>query len=671
MKNDLLKTLSLLKANWNQPNKKDYLDIFLPILIECIHINDKEVVNATTIQSLLLKHHGINLPENVIKTLLNRAKTRKIIVADNKILKKNEKKIKIFRKKSNFENIKNEIINKYEKLITRLNVYAIENFKVKWSDRSNVEEELLSFLNKQGLLILSSLTSGVPLAQSFPIHKKSKFEYVIASFILYIEQHENELFNYFESIVQGNMLASSVYLPDIGRIKQKLDKTSFYFDTTFIIYALGYAGDPRKNACNELLDLLFKNNAKLYCFEHTIDEIEGIFSACAYSLSNKKYSDNFTYSAEYFLANNYSEDDLLLIKNKLRTEIENQLKFGIAQKPDYDDYSIDENSFDEYLRSQKYAKNESARRRDVDSISAILRLRHGITTEHIEESRAVFVTTNTKLARLSRNYFIENKLGEYKIPPCVTDHRLTTQVWLKMPNMAPSLSRKRIIADSYASIQPSGKFWSKYIEELNKLKGFGDITEKDYFLLRYDLTIRKNLMEISLGDPTHFDNEEFFINATIPELLKIAEENFRKEIEEKVVKEKKDLKSTIVDLEQNNIKLTSQLKKIKDDKLKINEENKEKYRCLADCWSKRLIFLLLTFLIVFIIIGNFLSFPFASKLIVVNSSQPLWITIAVISTIIFSVFSLINICTGKTVISVVNWFESFISQKIFNYLSNY
>ena len=100
MKNDLLKTLSLLKANWNQPNKKDYLDIFLPILIECIHINDKEVVNATTIQSLLLKHHGINLPENVIKTLLNRAKTRKIIVADNKILKKNEKKLRFLGRKA-------------------------------------------------------------------------------------------------------------------------------------------------------------------------------------------------------------------------------------------------------------------------------------------------------------------------------------------------------------------------------------------------------------------------------------------------------------------------------------------------------------------------------------------------------------------------------------------
>ena len=256
MKNKLLRTLALIKANWNEPNQKDYLDIFLPILVECIYVTKDEIIGTATIQSLLSDYYGISLPEHVIFTLLKRAKSRKLLFAEDKILKKQSKNIAKFRSTTSFRNIQTETVAKYERLISSLYNYTIDKFSVEWSDKDSAEKELLAYLDNHGLLILSSLTSGVPLAQSLPKRKKSKYGFIIASYVLYIEENDQELFSYFESIVQGNMLASSVYLPDVSRVKQKLNDTSFYFDTSFIIFALGYAGSPRRNACVELLNLL-------------------------------------------------------------------------------------------------------------------------------------------------------------------------------------------------------------------------------------------------------------------------------------------------------------------------------------------------------------------------------------------------------------------------------
>ena len=667
MKNNLLKTLALLKANWNEPNKKDYLDIFLPILVECIHTISKKIIDTATIQSLLSKQYGISLPENVILTLLKRAKSRKLLFAENKVLKKNDRNLEKFRKKTNFTNIKNDIIGKYERLINSLYSYATDNFSVDWPDKNTAEDELLSYLNTHGFLILSSLTSGVPLAQSLPKKRKSKYGFIVASFVLNIEKNEHELFSYFESIVQGNMLASSVYLPDVSRINQKLDETSFYFDTSFIIFALGYAGSPRQNACTELLDLLFQTGAKLYCFEHTLIEIEGVLSACAHSLSNVSNNTPYGYSAEYFVVNNYSEDDVILFKVQAKTDIEKALRIKIVKKPEYDKYSINDNQLDEYLQSQISYKNDIARHRDIDSISAIMRLRLDKNTQHIEECKAVFVTTNYALARASRNYFVNLDSGEYTIPPCVTDHRLTTQIWLKMPTMAPSLSKKRIIADCFASIQPSDNFWYKFVGEIEKLKTLGNITEETYYLLRYSLSIRKSLMEMSLGDESYFDNEDFFVNATIPELLKLAEENLKDKVKNRYETDTKKLKTEINKLVNDKKVLSSQISKEKHEKLKITEEINKKHLGLANRWSNLITNILKASVIVALIVGTILSFPFGFKDSVQGTFPMLIVSISIA---IIAIMTILNLCFGTTIKIGARKFESYLSRKIVSYLSN-
>ena len=56
------------------------------------------------------------------------------------------------------------------------------------------------------------------------------------------------------------MLASAVYLED-PQAARKFRNTKIYFDTTFLIYALSYAGEARQAPSKELLEVLYETSS--------------------------------------------------------------------------------------------------------------------------------------------------------------------------------------------------------------------------------------------------------------------------------------------------------------------------------------------------------------------------------------------------------------------------
>lgn len=529
MENKLLQTLALLKMNWESPQRKDYLDIFIPFVIECIKDCEIEPITARDIQPIINKKFAISFPERIIDTLLTRARKKKLLKMSNKALFKDEKALAESKSNRLFQQHQEKLINRYEVFISELIKFAKNIYSKTWNTKY-AEKNLFEYLDINGVTILSTLTSGVPLKQVIGKKKRSNKDlYIIAKFILNAEQNNTAEFSYFESIVQGHILASSMYLPDISTANKKLNNTSFYFDTPFLIFSLGYAGVERQVACKELLDLLNKSAGGLFCFEHTILEIEGILHACSVALDPTSPEVIYGFAAEYFLANHFTETDVMELKNSIRDDIQNTLNVKIVDKPEYCEHSINEEYLRADLERQLNYSNPRALDLDVDSISAVIRLRKGKLADKIEDCKVVFVTTNYGLARVVRSFFNGNNYNNYRVPPCITDHRLTAHIWLKMPTKAPGLPKKRIIADCYAAIQPSDKFWKRYFEQIEKLKKKGNISEEQYYLLRYDIGVRKNLKELSQGDEDIFD-DEVWQAGTVSELIENAKEEIEKEI---------------------------------------------------------------------------------------------------------------------------------------------
>lgn len=176
------------------------------------------------------------------------------------------------------------------------------------------------------------------------------------------------------------MIANVLYLPDVHDTKKKFSKTTVYLDTSFIIHALGYNGEQLRLPRLELLELLYKNNAKIRCFEHTIDEIEGILQACSQNL--KDTSDTpFGRSVRYFVSMGYSPSDVRLLISHLKDNIQ-KLRIEIVQTPKYENHHfiIDEDALFKYLKNKIGYNREDAIHKDVASISAIYHIDYEKTT---------------------------------------------------------------------------------------------------------------------------------------------------------------------------------------------------------------------------------------------------------------------------------------------------
>jgi hypothetical protein len=65
-------SLAILKVNWDHL-KKDYIENFVPMIVECIRLSDQDVIALPGLQEALQKEFGLCLPLNPIRQILQRA----------------------------------------------------------------------------------------------------------------------------------------------------------------------------------------------------------------------------------------------------------------------------------------------------------------------------------------------------------------------------------------------------------------------------------------------------------------------------------------------------------------------------------------------------------------------------------------------------------------------
>lgn len=220
----------------------------------------------------------------------------------------------------------------------------------------------------------------------------------------------------------------------------------------------------------------------------------------------------------FFLDEGIGGSDVRLFAGRLEADLE-ALHVSVVAKPEYDPrYQVDEVSLEEALRSGVGYRDDRPLRRDLDSISAVMRLREGRRPRVVEDAGAIFITTNQLLVKTANNHLrTEESLGV--VAPCISDYTLTSILWLKYPFLAPELPRQRLLADCYAAAEPSDRLWRKYIEEIQRLEGAGKYGADDVYLLRHSLEARHALMDATAGDVAAFTE------GTISEILTEVKQN--------------------------------------------------------------------------------------------------------------------------------------------------
>jgi len=513
-------SLAILKVNWDIAGK-DYLENFVPIVAECIRLLPDDLISTPDIQNALQKHFGLHIPHYSINSLLRRVQKHGYIKSENRVYKRNPETLN----QLNFHIVQQQVLRMHESVIQHLVRFCADKFEINLTN-DEAEKAFQSYVEDNQLSIIDKTQKFTPV---IPAHEAviKGAKYIVGSFVQYLQEGFLTDFEYVETIVKGNMLANAIFLADPSQAGRKFRKTSIFFDTSFLIFALGHAGEIRRDPCTELINMLYENGATLKCFKHTVEEIKGVLQTCAYLMRQGLLRNAYGPSIEYFISTGQTPSDIELLIINLENDLAS-LRIEVVDKPPYThEYLIDEKKLTEILEANIQYHNNLAPQRDVDSVSAIMRLRHSADYYFVEECKAIFITTNNALVRLSRDYFYQDATSA-AVPPCMTDYLLTNLLWLKKPLKAPNLPRKRIIADYYAATQPQERFWKLYLAEIEKLKQSNHITPDDYYLLRYSQEAKSALMDVTLG------GAEPFSQGTVPEILSLVRSRIQNEKEEEI-----------------------------------------------------------------------------------------------------------------------------------------
>jgi hypothetical protein len=233
---------------------------------------------------------------------------------------------------------------------------------------------------------------------------------------------------------------------------------------------------------------------------------------------------------EYFIETGRTASDVELMAARLNEKLQS-LGITVDDKPPYEKkYQIDENGFEKAIDADIHYSSPKARIHDVDSISAIARLRRGRETFFPESSWALFVTTNAALAKVTRQFF-QRDASPGAVALCMTDYALGNLLWLKNPIKAPNLPRKQLLAHAFAAMQPPDHIWRKYLAEAARLQDEGKISADDYYVLRHSLAAKSALMDLTQ------DTGIAFSEGSVQQVLTIAKERLRADLKETVKRE--------------------------------------------------------------------------------------------------------------------------------------
>lgn len=479
---------------------KDEIDLFLPFVAVTIQEIGKPTVDIIDIQSKLSELFGFRPPLSAIKVLASRAKNKGLLIRENNAFIPRAEKIK-------------EWSNGYEKKKQDLEI-SLDHLKKSLIEFSQDRfQKHLSLSEAEGL-IFKFIQNNVSAVISRRAYSKAEFDasikntdHIIASFIGHIHRKEPCLLEHFSRCVKGMLLAEYLYFADKTTNKKTFEKISVYLDSPLVIGLLGFSGPIKRQANEELIELLKSLKINICIFDKTLDEIEGLLSAWKNDLEKNIFNRFNTKTLELLRSQGYDAVRLdTEIKTLYRT-IENKgitIKYGFSAK---ERYQCDEVALEKAI-AENFHKNKDLEH-DTICISRVHNLRENRHIQDLSEQFSVFVTGNSGLAKYANGFFIRSGYRS-AIPVVVSEQWLTIIFWLKNPKISNKLPTDQVIATAYSLLYTDDKFWDAFLERLESITKRGDISEEDFILVRWDSDLLSAVHDVSVDVGEDFSEEDVF-----------------------------------------------------------------------------------------------------------------------------------------------------------------
>jgi hypothetical protein len=364
-----LYTYALIKALFEEG--KDYIDSFWPLAISVI-----PPVKSTTLS--LIQHHlsityDIEIPLNVLRSILRRAKRKGYLTQDQDRYKLTDKGLKYIGK-----------LDSQKKVESDVNALLQDLVRFYRDRETEINEEaaykiLQTFLDRN-LQCLIDLINPTHNKEPVTLKKPDVKDRLLVDYVMMVKSDNSEHYKVLERLVFGSLISAALYSsePDdiSSTIGKRLKGLDIFLDTNFIFSLLGFHGNEAEKAASELFKLLNNYNLDFYAFSFTIDELSAVLRGYIrdYHLYPTSIGINSIYSNLKRKGLSLT-DARILIANIERLLKEKGIEIKWIDDVDLKTYKPEKESSREAMIRYKPNQNDLSRNHDLAAIDKIKGLR--------------------------------------------------------------------------------------------------------------------------------------------------------------------------------------------------------------------------------------------------------------------------------------------------------
>jgi hypothetical protein len=496
-----------------------------------------------------LKSVGLEIPMYALQQMLPRLASRGIIEW-NAVSRSHIPVAGITNKKTQFAELPESFAQIEPKLAAYAKTLGVDEPPIggNWSDA------LIAFLrsrysvkNIRAFKFEDTIIANAPERQ----------EFIVGSFLSQLAANDPLSFEHVVRIYTGVQIED--FITNIQTLQRQIDfrQLTVFYDTSVLLRMLGTSGELHRDATLEMHYSLQTLGAKTYFLGNTATEVENILSTVAGAY--ERGVEIFHETADALLNGEISigqiRDFAATYEARLATLNIYPFDYDFKTRKSENYFQIDEDAFAQALQSgalvaeRVYSAHNA--NNDAHAIAIVFRLRAGNSARDIGKSKAIFVTKNRLLQRVSRKFAIEHTefYDESSIPPVFTDGQITMAAWFgSNKGLSQAKVTKELLARCYSAVQPSAEWVDAFAAALSEFQA----EHPD------DVALRAIAM-ICLRTARNAARDASLNDATVLKRLNIAEVFRRAEEASKAEEERQKEKEA--ELQQTHDERISQLQK--------------------------------------------------------------------------------------------------------------
>lgn len=521
---------ALLTTHFNEGSRSP-LDILDHVVSRTLLLNGAKQFRIFDVQNAVYNDWGISVPLNVLRYCIGRLRSQGLINNSSNV-GTDDDKFTISWKPAETDAIKLKeklARESYNRLIKKIRLWLARE---PYTDNLDPSDVIDKWLDESAISFLGGTASARSVARLD--HDINRV--IVGSGRLLDTSPDEEFLSDLSQLALGDTLYRSlveILSSEAPATDAPLDSSAkamsavdVFLDVGILFRAAGYFGDKHSPAALEFIKMCKDTGCRLKTFRHTADEMaEGI--AAVADLLRMRPSSAHGPVVSYAMENGLTAADLLREASESDDRIID-LGISIVDKPPYDQpLNIDELDLDYRIETDVRQDNPIARKRDVDSLASIFRLRQGNGRDKLEQCDAILITHNKSLSDAAHRYFrrlFDEQSKKNVVQLCMTDVVFATRLWTKLPTGAKWIPRNQIISYAIANLVPNESVKRKFQENLERLLSEAKLTEEQALRVRYS-RFTERMLALHYRNPDDLDSKA--VTSTINAVLQAEKDKLR------------------------------------------------------------------------------------------------------------------------------------------------